>query len=95
MSLRLDSRVEMNHGGSIPVLGLGVWQMHGKETTAAVRHALDVGYRSIDTASMYGNEREVGEAVRASGVSRDGIFVTTKVWKDEEEDLFEPLQGAG
>ena len=84
MSLRLDARVRMNHGGSIPVFGLGVWQLHGKEAAAAVGHALAVGYRLIDTASMYGNEKEVGEAVRASGVPREEVFVTTKVWNDEQ-----------
>ena len=84
MSLRLDARVRMNHGGSIPVFGLGVWQLHGKEAAAAVGHALAVGYRLIDTASMYGNEKEVGQAIRASGVPRDEVFVTTKVWNDEQ-----------
>ncbi len=67
----------------MPVLGLGVWQIRGKDGVAAVRHALDVGYRLIDTASMYGNETEVGQAVRESGVPRDEVFVTTKVWNDD------------
>ena len=68
----------------MPVLGLGVWQIRGKEGVRAVRHALDVGYRLIDTASMYGNEAEVGQAVRESGVPREDVFVTTKVWNDEQ-----------
>ncbi len=84
MAPRLDSRIAMNHGGTIPVFGLGVWQIRGKATVAAVRHALDVGYRLIDTARIYENEKEVGEAVRASGVPRDDVFVTTKVWNDDQ-----------
>jgi len=84
MDLRIDSRVPLHHGGPMPVLGLGVWQIRGKDGVAAVRHALDVGYRLIDTASMYGNEAEVGQAVRESGVPRDDVFVTTKVWNDEQ-----------
>ena len=84
MALSLDSRVPLNHGGPMPVLGLGVWNLHGPAAVRAVRHALDAGYRLIDTASMYGNEAEVGEAIRASGVPRDDVFVTTKVWNDEQ-----------
>ena len=84
MDLRIDSRVPMNHGSSIPILGIGTWQLQGRRAYEAVRHALKVGYRHIDTASMYGNESEVGEAIRASGVPRDDIFVTTKVWNDEQ-----------
>jgi diketogulonate reductase-like aldo/keto reductase len=68
----------------MPVLGLGVWQIRGREGVRAVRHALDVGYRLIDTASMYGNEAEVGQAIREGGVSREDVFVTTKVWNDEQ-----------
>jgi diketogulonate reductase-like aldo/keto reductase len=68
----------------MPALGLGVWQIRGREGVRAVRHALDVGYRLIDTASMYGNEAEVGQAVRESGVPREDVFVTTKVWNDEQ-----------
>ena len=84
MDLRLDARVPMNHGGPIPVLGLGTWQVHGRDGIRAVRTALDLGIRLIDTASMYGNEAEVGQAVRESGVPRDEVFVTTKVWNDEQ-----------
>ena len=63
----------------MPVLGLGVWQMaEGRETEQAVEWALDAGYRHIDTATIYGNERSVGAAIARSGLSRDEIFVTTK-----------------
>jgi len=84
MDLRIDARLPMNHGGAIPILGLGTWQLPGRACVAAVQHALQVGYRLIDTASMYGNEKEVGEGLRASGVPRDEVFVATKVWNDEQ-----------
>jgi 2,5-diketo-D-gluconate reductase A len=63
----------------MPLLGLGTWQARGRATVEAVRDALEVGYRHIDTATMYGNEREVGRAVAESGVSRAEVFVTTKL----------------
>jgi 2,5-diketo-D-gluconate reductase A len=64
---------------ALPLLGLGTWQMTGSECYRAVRYALEVGYRHIDTATMYRNEREVGRAVRDSGLRRDEVFVTTKL----------------
>lgn len=68
----------------MPVLGLGVWQTGaGEATRQAVTWALEAGYRHIDTATLYQNEREVGEAIRASPVSREEIFVTTKLWHSE------------
>jgi 2,5-diketo-D-gluconate reductase A len=70
----------LNNGVEIPVLGFGVFQTPPAETIAAVRAAFDIGYRHIDTAAAYGNEREVGEAIRGSGLSRDDIFIETKVW---------------
>jgi diketogulonate reductase-like aldo/keto reductase len=63
----------------MPLLGLGTWQMTGGRCQAAVRAALEVGYRHLDTATIYGNEREVGRAVRDSGVPREQVFVTTKL----------------
>ncbi len=75
------SRVRLSQGTEMPVLGLGVFQSPpGTETRQAVEWALDAGYRLIDTAAMYGNESDVGAAVRASGISRAEIFVTTKLW---------------
>jgi diketogulonate reductase-like aldo/keto reductase len=69
----------------MPRLGLGVWRAEdGKETENAVAAALKAGYRSIDTASMYKNEKAVGEAIRASGIPREQVFVTTKVWNSEQ-----------
>ena len=71
--------IELNDGHSIPQLGFGVFQIRPEETAEAVRRALEVGYRHIDTAQMYGNESEVGEAVRASGLDRADVFGTTKL----------------
>jgi 2,5-diketo-D-gluconate reductase A len=71
--------VKLNNGVEIPQLGFGVFQIKPEETRAATLEALNVGYRHIDTAQMYGNEREVGEAVRDSGIDRAGVFVTSKL----------------
>jgi diketogulonate reductase-like aldo/keto reductase len=68
------------NGAGIPVLGFGTWELRGRGAVEAVGRALDVGYRHIDTAAMYGNEAEVGEAIRNHAAPRDQIFVTTKVW---------------
>ena len=72
-------RIELNDGMPIPQLGFGVFQIEPEETAAAVTTALDAGYRHIDTAEMYRNEQGVGEAVRASGLGRDEIFITSKL----------------
>ena len=71
--------VEAN-GARIPAVGLGTWRLAGEAGSRAVQHALAAGYRHIDTAAMYDNEEAVGEGLRASGLARDDIFVTTKVW---------------
>ena len=84
MDWTLASKVTLNDGHGMPVLGLGVYRAAaGGEALAAVRHALAVGYRHIDTASLYGNEQDVGQAVRESGLPRGEVFVTTKVWNDD------------
>lgn len=70
----------LNNGVEVPALGLGVFQTPPDETRDAVRAALDAGYRHIDTAAAYGNEREVGEAVRRSGLDRSEVFLETKIW---------------
>ncbi|MGD1221486.1 aldo/keto reductase [Streptomyces krungchingensis] len=70
----------LNNGVEMPALGLGVFQTPPDETRTAVKAALDLGYRHIDTAAAYGNEREVGQALRDSGVPRDEIFIETKIW---------------
>jgi 2,5-diketo-D-gluconate reductase A len=71
--------IELNDGHSIPQLGFGVFQIDPSETERAVSEALEVGYRHIDTAEMYGNERGVGEAIRASGLDRGDVYVTSKL----------------
>ncbi len=77
----IASTLPLGGGVEIPILGLGVYQSRpGKETYDAVRAALALGYRHVDTARVYGNERDVGAAVRDSGIPRDQVFVTTKLW---------------
>src|SRR3954468_20171270 len=71
--------IEAN-GAKIPAIGLGTWELRGRACARLVEQALKLGYRHIDTAQIYENEREVGEALRASGVRREEVFVTTKVW---------------
>src|SRR5690606_24201780 len=68
------------NGAVIPIVGLGTWDVRGKTCSRIVEQALRLGYRHIDTAQVYENEREVGEGVRASGIAREQVFVTTKVW---------------
>jgi diketogulonate reductase-like aldo/keto reductase len=71
--------VEAN-GARIPLLGLGTWELRGRACARVVEQALRLGYRHLDTAEMYGNEREVGEGLHGSGVKRADVFVTTKIW---------------
>ena len=82
MERTLQSCVLLNSGEKIPQLGLGVFKS-AEETAYAVSSALAAGYRHIDTATAYGNERQVGEGIRSSGVSRGEIFLTTKLWNDD------------
>lgn len=77
--------VTLHNGVQMPVLGLGVWQVTEKEELKrAVKAALEAGYRAIDTAAIYGNEAEVGEAIRESGIPREELFITTKVWNSDQ-----------
>jgi len=80
MPPRSIPQIELNNGVTMPALGFGVFQTPPAETIAAVVAALETGYRHVDTAAAYGNEREVGEAIRRSGLARDEVFVETKVW---------------
>jgi diketogulonate reductase-like aldo/keto reductase len=81
MRLNLDSKLTLNNKIAMPRLGLGVYQTDkGSETVDAVTWALQAGYRHIDTAKYYGNEVSVGEAIRASGIPREQMWVTTKLW---------------
>jgi 2,5-diketo-D-gluconate reductase A len=76
--------VTLNNGVEIPQVGFGVFLVPPPETKAAVISALEAGYRHIDTARIYGNETAVGEAIRASGIAREELFVTTKCWNDDQ-----------
>jgi diketogulonate reductase-like aldo/keto reductase len=73
-----DRTIELNDGGAIPLLGFGTWPLAGREAYEAVTTALEVGYRHLDTATAYGNEAEVGAALRDSALARGDVFVTTK-----------------
>lgn len=76
-------RLPLRDGRSIPQLGLGVYKIDDEHTADVVADAIGAGYRHIDTATLYGNERGVGEGVRRSGIDRNDVFVTTKVWEDD------------
>lgn len=80
--MNLSPALTLNNGVEIPQLGFGVFQIPTDDTVSAVTKAFEVGYRHIDTAAMYGNEREVGQAVRDSGLAREDVFVTTKLDND-------------
>ena len=76
-----ERAVELGSDTRMPLLGLGTWQLRGRTAVDAVRQALEVGYRHIDTATMYGNETQVGQAIAESGVPRAQVFVTTSCRK--------------
>jgi diketogulonate reductase-like aldo/keto reductase len=83
MKLEPQTCIALNGGVQMPLLGFGTWEATGRTGRQAVFWALEAGYRLIDTASSYGNEREVGEAVKSCGRPRDEIFITTKDWPGE------------
>ncbi|WP_330479049.1 aldo/keto reductase [Streptomyces platensis] len=76
--------IKLNNGVAMPQLGYGVWQVEDEQAATAVGQALDAGYRSIDTAMIYGNEEGTGKALAASGIARDELFVTTKLWNADQ-----------
>lgn len=76
--------VTLNNGLKMPQLGFGVWQVKDEEATTAVAKAIEVGYRSIDTAMIYQNEKGVGKAIQQSSVPREELFITTKVWNSDQ-----------
>ena len=84
MDLNINSTLKLNNGIEIPIIGLGTWALTGKNAYNSVLHALEAGYRLIDTAAMYGNERKIGEAVKDADTPREDIFITTKVWNSEQ-----------
>ncbi|KIL49556.1 aldo/keto reductase [Jeotgalibacillus soli] len=76
--------VTLNNGVKMPQIGLGVWQVEDEVATDSVKKAIEVGYRSIDTAAIYKNERGVGKGIKAAGVPREELFITTKVWNEDQ-----------
>jgi diketogulonate reductase-like aldo/keto reductase len=95
MRVAIDSKITLNNGYQIPRLGLGVWQTRaGASCEAAVLGALEAGYRLIDTASMYGNEESVGAAIRRSGIPRENIFITTKLWNSDHGNPARALEAS-
>ncbi|BDZ49481.1 oxidoreductase [Frondihabitans sucicola] len=84
MTLDAVPRIRLNDGNSIPQLGLGVYKVDDDEAERTVATALEAGYRHLDTAEYYGNEAGVGRALAASGLARDDVYLTTKVWNDQQ-----------
>jgi len=84
--------VTLNDGNPIPQLGYGVWQVSTDDIVPAVLKALEVGYRHIDTAAIYGNEEGVGRAIAESGIPREELFVTTKLWNERHDDAPAAIQ---
>jgi len=84
MELSLNSTFELNNGEEIPIIGLGTYGISGKFASQAVKWALELGYRLIDTATIYGNERVIGKAIKNSNIKREELFITTKVWNTDQ-----------
>ncbi|MDU2818041.1 aldo/keto reductase, partial [Enterobacter sp.] len=84
--------IKLQDGNVMPQLGLGVWKAGNDEVVSAIHKALEVGYRSIDTAAAYKNEDGVGTALASAGVPRDELFITTKLWNDDQKRPHEALQ---
>ena len=78
-----NNTLTLNNGVRIPQLGLGTWFIDDAKVADAVKEAVKLGYRHIDTAKVYGNEKSVGEGIRMSGIDRRDIFVTTKLWNED------------
>jgi diketogulonate reductase-like aldo/keto reductase len=84
--------IELSGGVRIPQFGVGVFQVKPEETAQNVTHALNLGYRHIDTATVYGNEAQVGQALKAFGLDREGVFITTKLWNSDQGDAKRALK---
>src|SRR5690348_4328167 len=87
-----DDTLTLSQGGRMPLLGFGTWQIKGEDAFRATSTALEAGYRHLDTATVYGNEREVGRALAESGVPRDEVFVTTKCPPDRAGQELDTLR---
>src|SRR5574338_882273 len=88
MAQQID--VRLNDSAQMPQIGFGVWQVENAEATRIVAAAIEAGYRSIDTAAIYANEEGVGAGIRAAGIPRDRLFITTKLWNDRHGAKFAP-----
>jgi 2,5-diketo-D-gluconate reductase A len=86
--------IKLQDGNVMPQLGLGVWKAGNDEVVSAIHKALEVGYRSIDTAAAYKNEDGVGTALASAGVPRDELFITTKLWNDDQKRPAKPCRRA-
>ncbi len=84
--------IKLHDGNLMPQLGLGVWQATNEDVVTAIHKALEVGYRSIDTAAAYKNEQGVGDALKSAGVARDELFITPKLWNDDQKRPREALE---
>ncbi|ELY2589062.1 2,5-didehydrogluconate reductase DkgA [Cronobacter sakazakii] len=84
--------IKLHDGNLMPQLGLGVWQATNEDVVTAIHKALEVGYRSIDTAAAYKNEQGVGDALKSAGFARDELFITTKLWNDDQKRPREALE---
>ncbi|MDN8600238.1 MULTISPECIES: 2,5-didehydrogluconate reductase DkgA [Citrobacter] len=84
--------IKLQDGNVMPQLGLGVWKASNEEVISAIHKALEVGYRSIDTAAAYQNEEGVGKALKNAGIAREELFITTKLWNDDQKRPYEALQ---
>ncbi len=84
--------IKLQDGNVMPQLGLGVWKAGNDEVVSAIHKAPEVGYRSIDTAAAYKNEDGVGTALASAGIPRDELFITTKLWNDDQKRPREALQ---
>lgn len=84
MTTSINATVTLQNGVEMPWLGLGVWKVPDDEAATIVQQAIETGYRAVDTAAVYGNEAGVGRGIKASGVKRDQIFVTTKIWNGDQ-----------
>ncbi len=96
LDINLNSIVKLNNGVEMPVFGLGTWTLNGKKGYQAILWALEAGYRLFDTATAYSNEKRVGSAIKDSGIPREEIFITTKVWNNSQgyESTLKAFEGS-
>jgi diketogulonate reductase-like aldo/keto reductase len=88
----MEKSVTLNTKANIPLLGFGTWKITGPDAYSAVTEAINAGYRHIDTAAIYGNEEEVGRAINDSSIPRSELFVTTKLWNDDHDDIAQAFE---